>query len=133
MGIYQSFSSSREIRSVLESQCLHLRSNCPRDINRVILTGGASNNTDIRSVQTHSSIFNFFFVLYLTECLIDSPPSQMIGDVFGRDVYTAPVADSAAQGGAKRARYGIYPCMISLHPIYSTQYSRCTVLCLLHS
>ncbi|KAF8359745.1 hypothetical protein PRIPAC_94740 [Pristionchus pacificus] len=74
----ESFSSSCEIRSVLESQCLHLRSNCPREINRVILTGGASHNTDIR---------------------------QMIGDVFGRDVYTAPVADSAAQGGAKRARY----------------------------
>ncbi|GMR41930.1 hypothetical protein PMAYCL1PPCAC_12125, partial [Pristionchus mayeri] len=74
----ESFSPSRDMRAVLESQCLHLRSNCPREINRVILTGGASNNTDIR---------------------------QMMSDVFGKEVFTAPVADSAAQGGAKRARY----------------------------
>ncbi|GMT18661.1 hypothetical protein PFISCL1PPCAC_9958, partial [Pristionchus fissidentatus] len=73
-----SFPFSREMRAVLESQCLHLRSNCPQEINRVILTGGASNNPDIR---------------------------QMMADVFGRRVFTAAVADSAAQGGAKRARY----------------------------
>lgn len=70
MPIYQSFSSSCEIRSVLESQCLHLRSNCPREINRVILTGGASHNTDIRSDLTQSNFKLLVFFLYLIECLI---------------------------------------------------------------